>query len=261
MTDPPAAGLPTPPRMPGHPLLGSALDLRRSQIATYERAMREHGDVVRLVVGPPGLRFEMYCVFHPEGVRRVLTGWRDGYAKGNRFYTEIAKAFGWGLLTSEGELWQRHRRLIQPLFTRKAIEGYADRMATEAADLADRWIQAGSVDAHADSVRLSLRVLGAAIFGDDVEATTATSGLGLPGAERPRVPPCDVAGGDRRPPGPRRRTGRLRPPAGPLRRGRRADRPSPVRGHRRRPVVPPAPGPRPGIRTRPWTSRRCATRR
>ena len=172
MTDPPAAGLPTPPLMPGHPLLGSALDLRRSQIATYERAMREHGDVVRLVVGPPGLRFDLYCVFHPDGARRVLTGSRNGYTKDTRFYAQIAEAFGWGLLTSEGELWQRHRRLIQPLFTRKAIEGYADRMATEAAALADRWIQAGSVDAHADSVRLSLRVLGAAIFGDDVEAAT-----------------------------------------------------------------------------------------
>jgi hypothetical protein len=49
------------------PILGSALDLRRSQIRTYERAMRDHGDVVRLAVGPPGLRFDLYCVFLPMG--------------------------------------------------------------------------------------------------------------------------------------------------------------------------------------------------
>ena len=47
----------------------------------------------------------------------VLAGTRDGYTKRNRFYVQIAEALGWGLLTTEGERWQRQRRLIQPLFT------------------------------------------------------------------------------------------------------------------------------------------------
>jgi hypothetical protein len=54
-----------PPRPRANPLLGSALDLRRSRIRTYVRMMREYGDAVRLAVGPPGVRFELYCVFHP----------------------------------------------------------------------------------------------------------------------------------------------------------------------------------------------------
>jgi hypothetical protein len=57
-----------PPHPRANPVVGSAIDLRRSQIHTYERVMREHGDVVRLVVGPPGLRFDLYCVFHPDGI-------------------------------------------------------------------------------------------------------------------------------------------------------------------------------------------------
>jgi cytochrome P450 len=161
-----------PPRARANPLLGSALDLRRSQIRTYERVMRERGDVVRLVVGPPGVRFELYCVFHPDGVRAVLAGSRDAYSKGNRFYRQIAEAFGWGLLTSEGELWQRQRRLIQPLFTRRQIAAYSELMADEAAAVAERWDRAarngGAVDANAEMVRLALRVVGRAIFGDDV---------------------------------------------------------------------------------------------
>ena len=63
-----------PPHPRGNPVLGSALDLRRSQIRTYERVMREYGDVVRLAVGPPGVRFDLYCVFHPDGVKAVLAG-------------------------------------------------------------------------------------------------------------------------------------------------------------------------------------------
>jgi cytochrome P450 len=161
-----------PPSPPANPLLGSAIDLRRSRIQTYERVMREQGDVVRLVVGPPGVRFDVYCVFHPDGVKAVLAGSREGYSKRNRFYQQIGDAFGWGLVTSEGELWQRQRRLIQPLFTRRQIASYAELMAEEAAETARRWDRArrngGVVDANSEAVRLALRVVGRAIFGDDV---------------------------------------------------------------------------------------------
>jgi cytochrome P450 len=161
-----------PPHPRANPVLGSALDLRRSQIRTYERVMREHGDVVRLAVGPPGVRFDLYCVFHPDGVKAVLAGSRAGFSKGNRFYLQIAQSFGWGLLTSEGELWQRQRRLVQPLFTRKQIAAYSELMTEEAAAVAEGWDRArldgGGVDANAEMVRLALRVVGRAIFGDDV---------------------------------------------------------------------------------------------
>jgi cytochrome P450 len=161
-----------PPLPRANPVLGSALDLRRSQIRTYERVMREDGDVVRLVVGPPGVRFDLYCVFHPDGVKAVLAGSRAGYSKGTRFYKEIAQTFGWGLLTSEGKLWQRQRRLVQPLFKRRQTATYAELMAEETAAVTGRWDRAtrngGVVDANAEMVRLALRVVGRAIFGDDV---------------------------------------------------------------------------------------------
>ena len=173
-----------PPHPRANPVLGSALDLRKSQIRTYERVMREHGDVVKLVVGPPGVRFDLYCVFHPDGVKAVLAGSREGYSKGNRFYQQIAQSFGWGLLTSEGELWRRQRRLVQPLFTRRQIAAYAELMAEEAAAVAGRWDRAtrngGSVDANAEMVGLALRVVGRAIFGDDVARAGAVLDSAFP---------------------------------------------------------------------------------
>ena len=173
-----------PPHPRAIPVLGSALDLRKSQIRTYERVMREHGDVVKLVVGPPGVRFDLYCVFHPDGVKAVLAGSREGYSKGNRFYQQIAQSFGWGLLTSEGELWRRQRRLVQPLFTRRQIAAYAELMAEEAAAVAGRWDRATrngwSVDANAEMVGLALRVVGRAIFGDDVARAGAVLDSAFP---------------------------------------------------------------------------------
>jgi hypothetical protein len=71
-----------PPHPRANSVLGSALDLRRSQIHTYERAMREHGDVVRPVVGPRGVYLRLYCVFHFDGVKAVLAGSRERFSKG-----------------------------------------------------------------------------------------------------------------------------------------------------------------------------------
>ena len=102
----------------------------------------------------------------------MLAGSREGYSKGNRFYRQIAQAFGWGLLTSEGELWQRQRRLVQPLFTRRQVDAYAELMAEETAAVARRWDRVARngarVDANAEMVQLALRVVGRAILGDDV---------------------------------------------------------------------------------------------
>jgi hypothetical protein len=75
----------TPPTPRGGAVLGSALDLQRNFLGTIERAQREHGDVVRFVVGPPGLRHFVYAVFHPDGVRRVLATEADAYRKDNVF--------------------------------------------------------------------------------------------------------------------------------------------------------------------------------
>jgi cytochrome P450 len=166
-----SATLPPGPR--GAPLVGSALDLRRDVLGTYERARRAYGDVVRFVVGPPGLRATLYAVFHPDAVRRVLAGEADGYRKDNRFYEELRWALGDGLLNSQDERWLRQRRFIQPLFTRRRIAGYAQSMADEATDLVDRWqpwaADGKAVDLHSEMSRLTLRVVGRLLFGSDVE--------------------------------------------------------------------------------------------
>lgn len=162
------------PLFPGVPLLGSAPALRRDQLGTLESAMRQHGDVVRFVCGPPGVRVEFYAMFHPDAVQHVLVDRVDCWRKDNPAYVEMAALFGDGLLTSQDDRWRRQRRLLAPLFTRRRLAEQAEVMADEARALIPRWrtlaAEGRPVDLHAEMVRYTMRVLARVLFGADVEA-------------------------------------------------------------------------------------------
>ncbi|MFF4010490.1 cytochrome P450 [Streptomyces sp. NPDC001717] len=161
------------PVLAGVPVVGSLFDLKADALGTYLRAQREHGDVVRVSVGPPGLRAELYCVFSAEGAQQVLAAQSANFRKDNPFYQEIRESFGNGLLTSQDEDYLRQRRLVQPLFTKRRVDGYAGAVAAETASVIKAWEEAadGVVDVSEEMMHLALRAVARILFGTDVEAT------------------------------------------------------------------------------------------
>ncbi|MFJ3217199.1 cytochrome P450 [Kitasatospora sp. NPDC086801] len=159
----------------GNPLVGSLFDLTRRPLRTYLAAHRDHGDVVRFRVGPPGLRVEFFGVFSPEGVHQVLGSEAANFRKENAFYDELRTSVGNGLLTSQDGDYQRQRRLVQPLFTRRRVDGYAGAVAQEARALTERWnvTPGGVVDAAEEISRFALRAVARILFGADVEEAVA----------------------------------------------------------------------------------------
>ncbi|WP_405770705.1 cytochrome P450 [Streptomyces sp. NBC_01538] len=154
----------------GHPLLASALDLRRDPLGTFVRTQREYGDVVRVTAGPPGLRKVMYGVFSPEGAQQILATQAGNFRKDNAVYEEIRQTGGNGLLTSQDDDYLRQRRLIQPLFTKKRVDSYATAITQEAEATAARWRSRAEVDVVQEMDRLALRTVTRVLFGTDVEA-------------------------------------------------------------------------------------------
>ncbi|MER6778713.1 MULTISPECIES: cytochrome P450 [unclassified Streptomyces] len=161
------------PTLGGVPLLGSLFDLKSDSLGTYLRARHRHGDVVRITAGPPGLRAELYCVFSAEGAQQVLASDSANFRKDNTFYQEIRDSFGNGLLTSQDEDYLRQRRLVQPLFTKRRVDGYAGAVAAETRAVVAGWEQAPGavVDVGEEMMRLALRAVARILFGTDVEAT------------------------------------------------------------------------------------------
>ncbi len=160
------------PVLSGLPVLGSMFDLKNDSLGTFLRARREHGDVVRITAGPPGARSQVYAVFSADGVQQVLAAESANFRKDNAFYQEVRESFGNGLLTSQDDDYLRQRRLVQPLFTKRRVDGYAAAVATEATTLTAEWERAGrtSVDVLHESTRLALRAVARILFGTDVDS-------------------------------------------------------------------------------------------
>ncbi len=156
-----ARALPPGPR--GHWLLGHVAELRRDPLAFYQRCAREFGDVVTVRFGWA----KVFLVSQPELIEQVLVHEGKNFIK-HYALRMIRPLLGQGLLNSEGDLWLRQRRLIQPLFQRERLAGYADIMVARARELADSWRAGQTRDLHADMSGLTLRIIAQALFGADV---------------------------------------------------------------------------------------------
>ncbi|TMA36127.1 MAG: cytochrome P450, partial [Deltaproteobacteria bacterium] len=123
----------SPPRAGG--TLRILRGMREDPLGLLAATQREHGDVV-------AFRFFFWSitlVSHPDGVRHVLQERHTNYSKDNLDYRMLKPVLGNGLLTSEGALWLRQRRLIQPAFHRERIAALGDLMTARTELMLDRW--------------------------------------------------------------------------------------------------------------------------
>jgi cytochrome P450 len=130
---------PGPPRR--YPLQ-NWLALQRNPLRFLEGVAR-HGDVARFRLGP----VFVYLVNDPDLIRSVLVTRADAYHKG-RALERARRLLGQGLLTSEGALHLRQRRLMQPAFHRERIAGYGETMVRYAGRAAERWKAGETIDVH-----------------------------------------------------------------------------------------------------------------
>jgi cytochrome P450 len=165
------AAPPRPPSPPAHPLWGHAKLLLQEGPASgaIEPLFAAHGDGLRLRVGPPVVGRHINLFRSPAAVRDVLAGQDTGFSRtGHPFFEQILELFGHGLFMVEGEEWKVQRRVLQPLFTAKAVEASVVAMQEVSADIADRLARDGGlVDLDRVSRELSLRIATRVLFGID----------------------------------------------------------------------------------------------
>ena len=143
--------------------LGNLLSLRRDRIAFLSRLAEEYGEVVHFRMGP----YNVFLLSNPEHIRDVLITHNRQFMKGEGLQ-RAKRLLGEGLLTSEGELHLRQRRLAQPAFHRQRIAGYAATMGEYAARMRGEWRDGETRDIAREMMRLTLAIAGKTLFGSDV---------------------------------------------------------------------------------------------
>lgn len=120
----------------------------------------------------------LYVLTHPETIVEVMHSHGRETMKGRGL--QGAKAvLGNGLLTSEGEVHLRQRRLVQPAFHRERLRAYAADMVSAASRRADQWHGGQTLDMSDDMATLTFEIVGSTLFGADLRGDAAEVGAAL----------------------------------------------------------------------------------
>jgi cytochrome P450 len=149
-----------PPGPRGRPWVGQLPELARNPLAFFGALFDAYGDIVSF----QGYRGERVVLLrHPREVEEVLITQSRRFLK-SRDYKEGLAFLGNGLLVSDGELWLRQRRLMQPAFHRERIFGYGQIMVDYARRRAEEWRIGERRDLHEEMVSLTLEIVVRALF-------------------------------------------------------------------------------------------------
>ncbi len=151
------------PVVPGAlPIVGHLLPYFRDPLAFMDFSA-SWGPVVQVRLGP----LDAIMVREPVDIERLVVGEHKRLTK-DRTTLTLRRILGEGLLTSHGDTWLRHRKLISPIFQPSNVAGLGDIMV----DVTDRHasrIECGSPrELHADMTRLTADIVTSALFASDL---------------------------------------------------------------------------------------------
>jgi cytochrome P450 len=137
----------------------------RGQLPWLQGLATEHGDVVRMKM----LGVWWFIVSHPDDIERMLV--KDArIMKRDSGIDIIRRVLGHGLLTSEGDLWKRQRKLMSQAFAPKRIADYATAMVRVGDVALRRWRDGATTNLHKEMSRLTMEVVADVLFGASMGA-------------------------------------------------------------------------------------------
>jgi cytochrome P450 len=116
---------------------------------------------------------DIYLVTRPEHVGHVLLdNWRN-YPKGDAMWRPLRRLLGQGLVTSDGDLWVKNRRLLQPLFAPKHLAALSATMVSvleRSLDALSRRIKPGApLNIENELAVITQNVVLETVFGASIE--------------------------------------------------------------------------------------------
>ncbi|MGW4029576.1 cytochrome P450 [Streptomyces sp. NPDC004838] len=159
-----SADLKSIPRVPGAvPLIGHALKIWRDPLE-FLKSLPAYGDLVRLDLGT----LPVYVVTSAELAYQVLATKSRSFEKG-RFFDRVRPFAGNGLANSDGEFHRKHRRLIQPMFSKDRIAQYSEIMGRKATAMVESWKPGDVVEVQKEVTTYGVETLAETLFSTGVD--------------------------------------------------------------------------------------------
>jgi cytochrome P450 len=163
-----------PPGPPGNFLIGVSPFRARDPLVLVTGWAREFGDIFHYRF----LHLHVYFFAAPEYIEQILVTQQRKFIKG-RVFQANRELFGSGLLTSEGDFWQRQRTLIQPSFHRERIAAYARTMVDHSQRMLETWRDGDTRDVHREMMSLTLGIAARTLFSVEIAEESARIGGAL----------------------------------------------------------------------------------
>jgi len=133
----------------------------------------------------------IYFVNDAQYVKRILLDNVANYPKSVTYRNNLRPFLGNGLLISEGDFWQRQRRLAQPAFHLRRLKALAAAMAEAATRMSADWQHGKVLDVMAAMNAVTMEMVAATLFGADVSSDigAVAGAMSVLGEETGRVRP------------------------------------------------------------------------
>lgn len=167
--------VPSIPVITGREMLPHLARIQSDTLGFIMDTTRTAGDLVHFDLGIT----HAYLVNQPEAIKHILQDNHRNYSKDTIQYNALSTVTGRGLLTSDGDLWFRNRRLEQPAFARPRIMALDEVVVPAVQAMLSRWqarqaADHGLLDVDAEMMRVTLEVVGKALFGIDLSRDAAS---------------------------------------------------------------------------------------
>lgn len=149
---------------PGYLGLRNLVRFTTDQLVLLRRLADDYGDVVHMkVLGKP-----YFLINHPDDIEAVMVKHARIMVR-DEYTVVLERALGLGLLTSDGELWKRQRKLMSQAFTPKRIHGYAAAMVRVGERGLRPWRDGNVINLHEEMSRVTMEVVADVLFGASVD--------------------------------------------------------------------------------------------
>src|SRR5271168_1786986 len=132
-------------------------------IRLFEHLVATYGRISHYKIGPSHIVF----INDPDLIWEILINQPQNFIK-ERTQRRMKILLGEGLITSDGDVHKRQRRIAAPAFHRQRVQNYGTMMVERAAAMREEWRAGREIDIAAEMMRLTLQVVARTLFNTDV---------------------------------------------------------------------------------------------